>query len=214
MPQVFHEPFDPPGEWGLWRIDEPEDRLRDLLHLYDDEVRQYAGIRGEARRREFLAARLLLHRMSGREHRGELVKDADGKPHLRDSDFFVSISHTAGYSAALAHPRACGIDVQRKVARIGRIAPRFLSDAETAALLAPHELLQMHLIWSAKEAMYKAYGRRQLDFRAHLGVDLAGFSPSWTQARAWLRTTDCSMEFALTLRVYPDFVIVAAVATP
>ncbi len=213
MPLVFQEPFDPPGEWGLWHIDEPEAGLRAALHLYGAEEEQLHAIRGEERRREFLAARLLLHRMSGRESRGELVKDPSGKPHLVDSDFFVSISHTVDFSAALAHPRACGVDVQRIVPRITRIAPRFIAPAESARLVDEHRLLQQHLIWSAKEAMYKAYGLRQIDFRAHLTVDLGeDFHPGSTTGRAVLQTEDCRMTFDLRLGIFDGFVLVGAVA--
>ncbi len=171
-----------------------------------------AAIRGEERRREYLAARLLLHRMSGRRQRGELIKDADGKPHLADSHFFVSISHTVGYSAALAHPRSCGIDVQRIVPRITRIAPRFLGTEESRQLSPEHQLVQLHLIWSAKEALYKAYGRRQLDFREHLRIDLGEpFSPTSTSGRATLETADCRLDFSLVYRIYETFVLVGAV---
>ena len=158
-----------------------------------------------------MAARLLLHRMSGRAVRGRLIKDTDGKPHLEDSLFFISISHTVGYSAAIAHPRHCGIDVQRIVPRITHLAPKFVSAAEARQLLPAHELQQLHLIWAAKEAMYKAYGRRQLDFREHLGIDFEGFDPGVHRATGWLRTTEESREFALDWKRYDDFVLVSAV---
>lgn len=205
MPLIFQTTLDSPGEWGLWRISEPEEVLRNAVDLHAREGAQLAAIKGEERRREFLAARLLLHHMSGRAERAELVKDTDGKPHLEDSLFYVSISHTVGYSAAVAHPRQCGIDVQRMVPRIRRLAPKFVGSAERAQLTKTDELTQLHLIWSAKEAMYKAYGRRQLDFREHLFVEL-GEVPSGR-----LVTGETVMDFELHYRCYPDFVLVAAV---
>lgn len=161
---------------------------------------------GEERRKEFLAARLLLHKMSGRDQRAELVKDTDGKPHLEDSLFYVSISHTVGYSAAIAHPHQCGIDVQRIVPRIRRMAHKFVGPTEQKQLDEGDELSRLHLIWSAKEAMYKAYGKRQLDFRKNLFVDL-GNSPS-----ARLIAGDHAMDFDIHYKVYPSFVLVGVVA--
>lgn len=206
MPLLFHDVIDPPGEWGLWTITEPEAALRSRVVLYPREQARLQLIRGAERRREYLAARLLLHQMSGRRQRAELIKDDDGKPHLADARFFVSISHTVGYSAAIAHPRPCGIDVQRIVPRIRRLAHKFVGATEWPQLTEAEELVQLHLIWSAKEAMYKAYGRRRLDFKQHLSVNL-GDQPS-----ARLATGDVEMEFALAFRRYPDFVLVAAIA--
>lgn len=149
--------------------------------------------------------------MSGRQDRGELIKDTDGKPHLHDSLFFVSISHTVGYSAAIAHPRPCGVDVQRIVPQIRRLARKFVNVEEGFYLYQEHELTQLHLIWAAKEAMYKAFGKRQLDFRKHLHVNLADYNQMTTGTDAYLRTEEVTMHFQLEFRKYPSFVLVAAV---
>lgn len=212
MPLLFHDILHAPGEWGLWKIDESEHWLRKQLHPHPHEDTQLAAIKGEERRREFLAARLLLHRMSGRAERGRILKDTDGKPHLENSLFYVSLSHTVGYSAALAHPRPCGIDVQRIVPRIARISGKFVAPSEARQLIPDSELLQLHLIWAAKEAMYKAYGRRQLDFRRHLSVDFGGFRAEAGQATGALHSPTASLSFVLDWKTYPDFVLVAAVA--
>ena len=211
MAILFHDPILVSGEWGIWQITESEAALRERVHLHPREYLQINRIKGEERRREFLAARLLLHAMSGREVRAELVKDDDGKPHLEDSLFFVSISHTVGYSAAIAHPRPCGIDVQRIVPRIRKLAPRFVGAEEDSRLLDGFRLLQLHLIWAAKEAMYKAYGRRQLDFREQLNVDLSDYTPGSGTARGTIQLPGLRQDFHLEYREYESYVLVAAV---
>ena len=212
MPLLFQEDFLPPGEWGVWHIAEPEAELRSELRLFSAEREQLDRIKGKGRRREFLAARHLLHKMSGRAERGELYKDADGKPHLRDSPFYVSISHTVDYSAAVAHPRPCGIDVQRIVPRIRKLARKFVGPAEARLLSGlPDDLLHLHLIWSAKEALYKAYGRRQLDFKQHLFTDFPADLTGGAVAGAELRIGGGVRVFDLRYRLYDDFVLVGAV---
>lgn len=211
MPVILHENQHAPGEWGLWHITESEDWLRQNVNLFSDEIKSLALIKGEGRRREFLAARILLHHMSGRPDRGELFKDDAGKPHLRDSIFHVSISHTVNYSAAIAHPNPCGVDVQRIVPRIRRLAGKFVGAGERLQLTPEHELLQLHLIWSAKEAMYKAFGRRQLDFKEHLFVDFGVFTPATNTGTAYLKKGDAEMLFDLDFRVYDGFVLVGCV---
>lgn len=211
MAVILHEHLHEPGEWGLWHIIESEEWLMDNVALFPAEINHLMAIKGEGRRREFLAARMLLHYMSGRDNRGELIKDDTGKPHLRDSLFHVSISHTVNYAAAIAHPNPCGVDVQRIVPRIRRMAHKFVGAAEQAQLIPEHELLQLHLIWSAKEAMYKAFGRRELDFCRNLFVDFAGYSPDKMTATAFLQKDEIEMVFDLDFRRYEDFVLVACV---
>lgn len=211
MPLLLHEHFHAPGEWGLWHITEAEEWLRQHLALSSAETEALNRIKGTGRRREFLAARMLLHHMSGRPERGELFKDEAGKPHLRGSAFHVSISHTTNYAAAIAHPNPCGVDVQRIVPRIRRLAGKFVGAKEQAQLTAAFELLQLHLIWSAKEAMYKAFGRRQIDFKEHLFVDLGPFTSATTTGTARLKKGEIEMLFDLYFKIYDDFVLVGCV---
>lgn len=211
MPVLLHQHLYEPGEWGLWEITESEEELSTGLELFPAEAEQLSCIRGTGRRREFLAARKLLHHMSGRDVRGELYKDDAGKPHLRSSHFHVSISHTGGYAAAAAHPNPCGIDVQRIVPRIHRLAHKFVSPAEEAQLRDATRLEQLHLIWSAKEALYKAYGRRQLDFKENLYVDFGTYQPGQTAAEAMLRRGEIQMLFDVEMRTFDNFVLVACV---
>lgn len=211
MSVILHEDYHHPGEWGLWHITETEDWLKENVDLFPAEEKALSLIKGEGRRREFLAARMLLHYMSGRSVRGELYKDEAGKPHLRDSLFHVSISHTVNYAAAIAHPNPCGIDVQRIVPRIRRMADKFVGPGERLQLTREHELLQLHLIWSAKEAMYKAFGRRQLDFKEHLVVDFGVFSDESTGGSAFLKKGNIEMLFDLNFRIFDDFVLVGCV---
>lgn len=211
MSVILHEDYHHPGEWGLWHITETEKWLQENVDLSPAEAEALSLIKGEGRRREFLAARMLLHYMSGRSVRGELYKDEAGKPHLRDSIFHVSISHTVNYAAAIAHPNPCGIDVQRIVPRIRRMADKFVGPGERRQLTREHELLQLHLIWSAKEAMYKAFGRRQLDFKEHLVVDLGAFSAETNGGSAFLKKGNIEMLFDLNYRIFDDFVLVGCV---
>ncbi|OAV44349.1 4'-phosphopantetheinyl transferase superfamily protein [Lewinella sp. 4G2] len=211
MPIQFHETLSAPGEWGLFHITEAEEELAASVPLFPLEQEQIDRIKGSGQRREYLAARLLLHKMSGRHERGELYKDNDGKPHLANSHFHVSISHTVNYAAAVAHPDPCGIDVQRIVTKIERIAPRFISDAEFVQIKNQHRIMQMHLIWSAKEAMYKAFGKRELDFREHLYVDFGNYQPGQTTASAMLRKGPTEMVFNLHFRYLEEAVVVACI---
>ncbi|MEM9837471.1 MAG: 4'-phosphopantetheinyl transferase superfamily protein [Bacteroidota bacterium] len=218
MPLIKHmlipSENDLDGEVGLWRIEEEEAQLQAGLWLSPEEHQQLALIKGQGRRREFLAARQLLHQMSGRASRGALAKDHFGKPHLIDSDYHISISHTQGLSAAIAHPNCCGIDIQIFVPKISRIAPRFMGQTEWQQLNDDNRLTLQHLTWSAKEAMYKAYGKRELDFREHLFVDLAEVDSVAGQTAGWLKKGWLTLQFKLHYQIFAEqYMLVFAVET-
>jgi len=84
----------------------------------------------------------------------------------------LSISH-AGQYAAVAVCQDCrvGIDVEQVSPRIERIKQKFMNDAELKQLPAADNLPGMHLIWSAKEALFKYHPEPAFDFRTELLID-------------------------------------------
>ncbi len=216
MPLVSKLPLFPAlslgGSLGVWRIDESETKLRSVLQLSEAEEAQLAKIQGKGRRREFLAARLLLHQLSGRTERGSLIKNEHGKPFLEHSAFHVSISHTHQYSAAVGHVQPCGVDIQLFVPKIERIAPRFMAAEELIFLTDANRLIFQHLVWSAKEAIYKCYGQRELDFRQHLLVDLAGIPLEQGNTKGYLKKGGWQQTFHLDYQIFnSNYMLVAAV---
>ena len=109
--------------------------------------------------------------MSGRKKRGACIKDEHGKPYLENSLFEISISHSRDLAAVIAAPQAVGIDIQKIVSKIERIAHKFMREEEMASLQEETRLEHLHVYWGAKEALYKAYGRRQLDFKEHIFIN-------------------------------------------
>ena len=177
MPLLIHKEIESKLELGLWKIIETEAWFRDRLSLHPEEADQLNQIKGEKRRLEWLASRQLVHHMSGRKERSPFLKDEFGKPHLDDSPYQISISHSHGTTAAIAGPLAVGIDIQLLVSKINRIAHRFLNSEEQASLSTKFSLHHLHVFWGAKEALYKAYGRRALDFCQHILVKPFQYNP-------------------------------------
>lgn len=170
MPLKLYNKIEPEGELGIWNIHEDEEYFRSKLDLTISETDYFQKLKGR-RKVEWLAVRYLLHFMSGRKNRGAVIKDKFGKPHLENSDWHISISHTDGKAAVVASPKLVGIDIQKFVERIDRIAHKFMREEESASLNKVTRLEHLHIFWGAKEALYKAYGRKELDFKGHIFVD-------------------------------------------
>jgi len=164
MPYLLHKNIKPKGEVGCWKIEESEEWFRIRLDLYQEEKSALQKIKGQGKRKEWLAARWLLHSMSGRDLREQCLKDAFGKPYLKDSNWEISLSHSTHVAAVMAHPKACGVDIQKKVEKISRLAHKFVNKHERRWIRPETQLEDYHLVWGAKEALYKTYSRGKVDF--------------------------------------------------
>lgn len=211
MPGILHRQLTPYGELGLWRISEPEAWFLNQLFLYPAELRQLEQMKGR-RRLEWLAARQLVHDMSGRDQRGAFIKDQYGKPHLEGSAWHISISHSADLSAAVVAPMPCGVDIQFIVPKITRLAPKFMRPEETESLRSETLVEHLHVYWGAKEALYKAYGRREIDFRAHLRVQPFTFREMGGYTSAFVNKGDISQRYRLHYELRDGFVLTYVLA--
>ena len=170
MPLLEHRLLGVDTEWGIWRIEEVEAYFLNAMEYSNEEYLELGRIKGK-RRLEWLAVRYLVHFMSGRKQRAAMQKEESGKPFLPNSTYHISISHSDGLVAAIASRHVVGIDIQRIIPKIKRIAYKFLSEAELDSLRPDHELGQLHLYWGAKECLYKAYGKKKLEFKSNLKID-------------------------------------------
>ena len=207
MPLLLHQMIAPEGELGLWQVKEPEEWFLDRLDLAPQEAAQFSTLKGR-RRVEWLAVRQLVHDMSGREERGAFIKDEHGKPHLENSRWEISVSHSRNLAAAIAAPRSVGIDIQVIVEKIGRIAHRFMRPEELHCLSAGNRLEHMHVFWGAKEAIYKAYGRRQLDFSSHILVDPFDFDAEKGMAVGHISREGLRTDYRIHYEKWENYILV------
>ena len=213
MPLSLHHAIEPVGEIGIWDIEEPEDWFLRRLDLKAPEAAQFHKLKGR-RRLEWLAARQLVHQMSGRAERALFQKDEYGKPYLEDSPFQISISHSHDKAAAIAAPEIVGIDIQYWVPKIERLAKRFLNASELAQLAnnPAERLFQLHVLWGAKESLYKAYGRRQLDFCQHMAVEAIDCAGWEGKVRGQVSKAAYQQHFTITYRSVGPYILVFAIA--
>jgi len=209
MPLILKKNLAPEGVWGLWNITEPESYFVERLNLSIVEKANLEQIKGH-RRLEWLAARYLLHLLSERHMRGEVLKDEFGKPFLSGADWDISLSHSNNMAGVAAFPKPVGIDVQKIVAKIERIAHKYLSDYEAANIRYRNRLEYLHLYWGAKEAMYKAYGRKEIDFKRHMNIEPFTFNPRGGTMSGSLKKAGVFMKFEIQYELLGAFVIVIA----
>jgi 4'-phosphopantetheinyl transferase len=212
MPLVLYEETPPTTRLGVWRIEEEEAFFLTHLALSPSEAAQLAVMKGP-KRLEFLAARQIVHLLSGFSTRLPLEKDHHGKPFLPGTALQVSISHTNRYAAAFFGKDPVGVDIQYMVEKIERIAPKFLNEEEKNQI-GPHRLAHLHVCWCAKEALYKAYGQRGLDFRQHILLSPFDYAEGGGTLSGVVQKEDRTQKFTIFYAKIEDCVLVWAIQTP
>ena len=209
MPLLSHRFLPQQGELGLWKIEEDEDFFLSKLALSKAELAQVDQIKGRGRL-EWLSSRWLLHTMSGRATRGVCLKDEYGKPYLINSPFQISISHSWGVAAVMAAPYSIGLDIQKYVPKITRIAHKFMRDDEEASTEETTRIEHLHIYWGAKEALYKAYGRKKLDFKEHIHIEPFAFDLANGTCKGHAHKKDYWTNFDIFYEKIADYYLVYA----
>lgn len=169
VPQIVQKYINPSTLLTLWKITESVEELRVLLTAFEPLL-----FPGEERTRQWLASRVLLQyalEKYGISGKLQLEKDENGKPHIPGCSLQISLSHAEGYAAILLSDQCrVGVDVEAVTPRIARISRRFMNEEELTLLTHDTDHRTMYIVWSAKEALYKWYSQRGLDFRLEIVV--------------------------------------------
>ncbi len=180
MPMLLlNHPFEG-AVFAVWQITEAISFFEGDIELSSEEKSDYEHYSG-ARKLEWMASRWLLHRISGLEVRMVIDKDEFSKPFFSDhADYSCSLSHSHGVVAALLVKgtplylgSVNGCDIQILVPKIKNIASKFINEPEFKLIenLEPDPYFDLlHILWTSKESMYKAYGMKLLDFKKNMHV--------------------------------------------
>ncbi|GGD41590.1 hypothetical protein GCM10011514_02000 [Emticicia aquatilis] len=171
MPIILEKKYENDISLAVWQITESHDELQAMLPseiLTDAEL---ASISHPQKQVEFFCSRLVIKYLAnslGIKYLG-VKKDEHGKPYLVGSNWQMSITHTSNYVAAVMHPsEALGMDMEKPSEKLKRIAHKFLSESER--INAEGDIEKLCIYWSAKEALYKLYGKRKVIFNENLHV--------------------------------------------
>jgi len=194
---------------GIWEVSEPVSFFENRLILFPEEEQEVKTLK-DRKRMEWFCSRYVLHVLSDRHVRGACLKDKYGKPYLEGSDYHISMSHSGERTAVIASPHRIGIDIQHKVDKITRIAPRFLSESERNDIPADDEVTFLHFYWGAKEAMYKIYGKKEVDFKKHLSLQPFIKDDQGWRSKGIISKDENPIHCQVSAHLLDDFVLVYA----
>jgi phosphopantetheinyl transferase len=100
----------------------------------------------------------------------ELHYTPERKPLLKNRSEHISISHSKDKLAIIVNTEQnTGIDIEQMRDKVIAIKHKFLNTHELA--FAGDDVSRLLTYWAAKEAMYKVYGLKELEFIKHLFVE-------------------------------------------
>ena len=175
MPVFFQQQIGDHTRLGIWKIEETE-------AFFKGNVPQHRDVTHPHKRLQHLAGRFLLQFLFP-DFPYELIRIADTRrPFLPDEQYHFSISHCGDYAAAIvSRDKRVGIDIEIPVEKVERIRHKFLSAGDriqySVESLASQKKNNQHsivniqhltLLWSAKESVFKWYGKPGVDFRENI----------------------------------------------
>lgn len=163
----------------IWKIEEPEQLLKEGIELTDNCQKRLAGMKSEIHRRGFLSVRQLLREAGYKT--SDLYYDSSGKPHLMDGKQ-ISITHSFSYSGMIiSDATKVGIDIEKQRDKIAVIAHKFI-DYEFGFLTA-NMIRELTVVWCIKESLYKVFATEGMSFKQHTKVIPfhieQGHTPAW-----------------------------------
>jgi len=202
MPLIFKEKLTDDSQLGIWKKEENFEFLQSVYPLIPSEKVSFEKINNPIRKNEWLTTRILLTEML--EKRKIIQYTEHGKPFLNDSNLHISISHSKHFiSILISENYKPGIDIEHISTRVKKVEHKFLSKTE---LTWCHDLDLMTACWSAKEAIFKVFGK-DLDFK---DIEIYPFTIEQNMGSfaAKVIKTDFQSDFLLNYRLIENDILV------
>lgn len=191
---------------GIWKIEESYEELKWQLQWGQRDLEQFKAIKDEQRAIHWLSSRVLLRQMLNTNKFIDLQTDEYGKRFLANFDSQLSISHSGDSVAVILSEKKVGIDLQRIDQKIEPLAQKFISKKEWEEIEKDHLLERIHVYWCGKEALYKLYGKRKLDFRENLYIHPFSWSENGLTT-GLIKKADYNKEFPLYFRKMDNYIL-------
>jgi 4'-phosphopantetheinyl transferase len=153
----------------VWQSTEPIADLLEAAQMSEQDISTFNAFRSETRKREWVTVRAALRKINPLSN-PDITYNENGKPFLVD-DRPLSISHSGPFVALMTgHTSALGIDIEEIHPRIERLALKFVNAEESIFIDQINRQHKLHVLWGAKEVLFKIYSKGNVDFRKDLCV--------------------------------------------
>jgi 4'-phosphopantetheinyl transferase EntD len=202
MPIFFQHTLDESAKLGVWKIEEDET-------FFLQEVMPQRDVTHPHKKLQHLAGRYLLKYLYP-DFPLSLIRVADTrKPFLPDEAYHFSISHCGDYAAAIvSRDYRVGIDIEIPTGKILKIEHKFLHEEERR-MINDNGLERTHqltLMWCCKEAMFKWWGKGNIDFSKMLRVSGGVYEGGGILQGNFIKG-NLNVFFPLQYRIFPGLIL-------
>ena len=132
-----------------------------------EDIASASRFQNERRRTEHLAWRRVVRREFGMDI--HISYNAVGAPVVDRPNTWISVAHSNGLVAIAVADEKVGIDIEPIERDAECVKSKFMSTEEISLSDDSHWAVY---VWTAKEAMYKLYGRRGVELRDGLKIEM------------------------------------------
>tara|TARA_Y100001970_G_scaffold268359_1_gene359524 strand:- start:232 stop:858 length:627 start_codon:yes stop_codon:yes gene_type:complete len=165
MPLYRSFKLDKNKSFYIWEIKESLMDLEKEVTLSLNDKEKLLSIKLAQRKKEFLASRALLN--FTKLQNTEIKYNKDGAPEL-DNGKYISITHCENFAGIAIGNNKIGFDLEIYREKIFAIAPKFLNETEKFIYEFNSVIKGLTLIWTAKEAIYKAVSAKGISFKNNI----------------------------------------------
>ncbi len=152
-------------KYGLWHIEEKLDSLIESLKGTKEELNKIEYIKHTQRRKQNIAARLILNALS--KKKTELSYSKFGSPKCKEFNY-ISVSHSKDYCIVAVSQENIGVDIQNIKPNINQLSDKFLNESE---IKNNNSIIELHFTWCAKEAIYKTLSNKPCSFKKNININ-------------------------------------------
>ena len=214
MPVLLTKKYNAGNSIGIWDLKESISTLLDILGASNFNDLPRFGLSESMLNsnlllvRQRLATHLMIRQLRGNAN-SELRYDAYRKPFLVNSAAGISISHSFDKIAVQLNNDSlnAGIDIEQINIRVERIANRFMRADEFKLVPESAKTLFLTGFWTAKEALYKLYGKKNIAFKEQLIVTEIDCNQPYCNFKGEVRTDSEIIYANLAYERVGDYVV-------
>ena len=200
MPLYRSFKLDKNKSFYIWEIKESLMDLEKEVTLSLNDKEKLLSIKLAQRKKEFLASRALLN--FTKLQNTEIKYNKDGAPEL-DNGKYISITHCENFAGIAIGNNKIGFDLEIYREKIFAIAPKFLNETEKFIYEFNSVIKGLTLIWTAKEAIYKAVSAKGISFKNN--IIISPFKNEQKKGFAKVYLDQKEMQFSINFMIEKNF---------
>lgn len=167
MPLTYHHKTDI-LQLGIWKSSEPMEELEQLAGLSESEIMLVQSFKSELRKRIPERTRIAAQHASGFIAGNSIRRE--WKTLSRQHAFIVHISHAGLCLGFVLSPALCRPGSGNHSSSDWKDRAQICQRRGGKIHRWKNRRQHLHILWGAKEVLYKIYGKGNVDFRGHLSV--------------------------------------------